>query len=36
MKIRIEYAAPSDLIKDIKQLDKERNEALTMLEGLLK
>jgi len=31
----IEYAPPSEIIKDIKQLDKERNEALKMLEELL-
>jgi type I restriction enzyme M protein len=31
----IEYAAPSDIIKDIETLDKERNEALTTLKDLL-
>jgi type I restriction enzyme M protein len=31
----IEYAAPSELIKDIKKLDKERNKALEVLEDLL-
>ncbi|MCJ8288447.1 MAG: SAM-dependent DNA methyltransferase [Crocinitomicaceae bacterium] len=32
----IEYAAPSELIAEIKELDKERNEALNVLEGLLR
>jgi type I restriction enzyme M protein len=31
----VEYAAPSELIADIKQLDKDRSEALRMLEELL-
>jgi type I restriction enzyme M protein len=31
----IEYAPPTELIADIKQLDKERNEALKELENLL-
>ena len=31
----IEYAAPSEIIADIKQLDKERNETLKQLEELL-
>lgn len=31
----MEYAAPKDLIAEIKQLDKERNEALKVLEELL-
>lgn len=31
----IEYAPPSEIIADIKQLDKERNEALNRLEELL-
>lgn len=31
----VEYAAPNELIADIKQLDKERSEALRMLEELL-
>ena len=30
------YTEPSTIIKDIKQLDKERAEALTVLEGLLR
>jgi type I restriction enzyme M protein len=32
----IEYAPPSEIIADIKQLDQERNEALKTLEELLK
>lgn len=31
----VEYAAPSELIAEIKQLDEERSEALRMLEELL-
>ena len=31
----VEYAAPSELIADIKQLDKERSESLRILEELL-
>jgi type I restriction enzyme M protein len=31
----IEYAAPSEIISDIKQLDKERSEALKQLEEVL-
>jgi type I restriction enzyme M protein len=31
----IEYAPPAEIIADIKQLDKERNEALKQLEELL-
>ena len=31
----IEYAPPGEIIADIKQLDKERNEALNVLEELL-
>jgi hypothetical protein len=30
------YTEPSTIIKDIKQLDKDRAEALVMLENLLK
>jgi len=30
------YTEPSTIIKDIKQLDKERAETLTVLENLLK
>jgi hypothetical protein len=32
----VTYAQPSAIISDIKLLDKERAEALTVLEGLLK
>ena len=32
----VSYAQPSLIISDIKQLDKERAEALTVLEGLLR
>jgi type I restriction enzyme M protein len=32
----VSYAQPSAIISDIKQLDKERTEALTLLENLLK
>ena len=32
----VSYAQPATIISDIKQLDKERAEALTILEGLLK
>jgi type I restriction enzyme M protein len=32
----VNYAAPKDIIADIKQLDKERTDALTLLEQLLK
>jgi type I restriction enzyme M protein len=32
----VNYAAPTDIIADIKQLDKERTDALTLLEQLLK
>ena len=31
----IEYAAPSEIIKDIESLDTERNQALTALKNLL-
>ena len=31
----IEYAAPNEIIKDIETLDKERNQALTVLKDLL-
>ena len=30
------YTEPSTIIKDIKQLDKDRAETLTVLENLLK
>jgi hypothetical protein len=30
------YTEPSTIISDIKQLDKDRAEALTVLEGLLR
>jgi hypothetical protein len=32
----VTYAQPATIISDIKQLDKERAEALAMLEQLLK
>jgi type I restriction enzyme M protein len=32
----VNYAQPVTIISDIKQLDKERAEALTVLEGLLR
>jgi type I restriction enzyme M protein len=32
----IEYAAPSEIIKDIETLDKERNQALTALKEMLR
>jgi type I restriction enzyme M protein len=32
----IEYAAPSEIIKDIETLDKERNQALTALKEMVK
>jgi type I restriction enzyme M protein len=32
----VSYAQPSTIISDIKQLDKERAEALIMLEELLR
>jgi type I restriction enzyme M protein len=32
----VSYAQPATIISDIKQLDKERAEALTVLEGLLR
>ena len=31
----IEYAAPSEIIKDIETLDKERNQALATLKEML-
>ena len=31
----IEYAAPSEIIKDIETLDQERNQALTALKEML-
>ena len=32
----IEYAAPSQIIKDIETLDQERNQALTALKEMLR
>jgi type I restriction enzyme M protein len=32
----VQYAHPSDILIEIKQLDKERSEALILLENLLK
>jgi type I restriction enzyme M protein len=32
----VSYAAPSDILESIKQLDKERADALSLLEQLLK
>ena len=32
----IEYATPSEIIKDIETLDKERNQALAALKEMMK